>query len=103
MIEPKTYSQTCEIDCWENDVQSELDALISTNTWPIVYLPNNKTPIGCRWVYKIKYHADGSIECYKAHLVAKGYTQIKGINYFDNFSLVGKLITLRFLLALASI
>jgi hypothetical protein len=103
ITEPRTYSQACKFDCWNQAMKNELDALISTNTWSIVDLPENKKPIGCKWVYKIKYNADGSIERYKARLVAKGYTQLEGVDYFDTFSPVVKLTTVRSLLALASI
>ena len=55
------------------------------NTWSIVDLSSGKHPIGCKWVYKIKYHANGNVESYKAKLVAKGYTQIKRVDYFESF------------------
>lgn len=52
----------------------ELDALESNNTWTVVPLPPTKHAIGYKWIYKIKYHSDGTIERHKARLVAKGYT-----------------------------
>ena len=55
-------------------MSTEIDALVSNNTWTFTPLPSNKKTIGCKWVYKIKYKADGSVERYKGRLVAKGFT-----------------------------
>jgi hypothetical protein len=100
--EPKTFIQASKHECWQNAMKAELDALSLNKTWTIVDLPAGKTPIGCRWVYRIKYHADGTIERYKARLVAKGFTQMEGVDYFETFSPVAKLTTVRVLLALAA-
>jgi hypothetical protein len=101
--EPSTYTQALQDPNWLQAMKTELQALKNTNTWTIVDLPPHKTPIGCKWVYKIKYLSDGSIDRYTARLVAKGYTQQEGVDYFDTFSPVAKLTTVRTLLSLASI
>jgi len=102
-IEPKTYKEACQSDHWLKAMNVELEALANNDPWCIVDTPPNVKPIGCKWVYRIKYKVDGSIKRYKARLVAKGYNQIEGLDYFDTFSPVAKLTIVRTLLAIASI
>lgn len=56
-----------------------------------------------RWIYKVKFLADGTLHRYKARLVAKGYTQQEGVDYLETFSLVAKLLSIKVLLALSTI
>ena len=88
---------------WQAAIKAEIDALQANHTSVMTKIPPGKVPIGCKWVYKIKLKVDGSVERYKARLVAKRFTQAEGIDYYETFSLVVKFVTVRTLLALAAV
>ena len=102
-IEPSSYAEASKHDCWIKAMHAELQAFQQNQTWILTQLPRHKMTIGCRWVYKIKHNADGTIERYKTRLIAKGYTQMEGLDFLDTFSPVAKLTTVRLLLALAAL
>jgi hypothetical protein len=58
---------------WKHAMAEEIAALEQTGTWDLVPCPPRVRPITCKWVYKVKTHSDGSLEHYKAHLVAHGF------------------------------
>ncbi|KAK3011732.1 hypothetical protein RJ639_012295 [Escallonia herrerae] len=58
-----------------------------------------KKPIGSKWVYKIKFNSNGSIERYKARVVVRGDTQVKGLDYTETFAPVAKMVSVRVFLA----
>ena len=57
--------------------------------------------MGCKWIFNVKYKADGNIDKYKARLVAKGFTQTYGVNSQETFAPVAKLNIVQVLLSIA--
>lgn len=99
--EPTTTRQAQQDPKWHASMQAEYDALLANNTWTLVPLPSHRQPIGCKFEFRIKENADGSINKYNARLIAKGYHQVQGFDYSETFSPVLKPITIRLLLSLA--
>ena len=81
-------------------MKEELDALHNNGTWDLVDLPSGKSAISCKWVYKIKTQSDGTIDRYKARLIARGFTQEHGIDYEETFAPVARLSYVRTLIAI---
>jgi hypothetical protein len=70
---PRTIEEaysSLDVDYWKEAIKSELDSIMSNETWEVV-----SRPYGCKWVFKEKLRLDGTIEKYKTRLVAKGYNQ----------------------------
>jgi hypothetical protein len=67
----------------------------------VASIPKDKKEIGCKWVYKVKHNANGSMSKYKARLVAKGYAQTYGINYEKTYSPIVKMTTVRSIFVMA--
>ncbi|KAI5344630.1 hypothetical protein L3X38_012507 [Prunus dulcis] len=88
---PTKVSEALKDPKWVQAIKEEMKALEKNQTWTLETIPRGKKTIGCRWVFTIKHNADGSIERYKARLVAKRYTQTYGIDYEETFAPVAKL------------
>ena len=89
---------------WKDAIKSEIDFMLHNHTWELVSLPLSYKPLSSKWVFKRKKKVDGSIDKYKARLVIKGYKQTKGLNYFDTYSPVIRIInSIRIVLAIAAL
>ena len=79
-----------------------MQTLYKNETWdPVPHSPHKKT-ISCRWIYKVKYNVNGSVNRYKTQLVAKGYAQTYGVDYEHTFALMAKMTIVRTLIVLAA-
>ena len=87
---------------WEAAIQDELKSLAAFETFEVVELPPGKRPVGCKYVFKIKYNPNGSIEKYKVRLVAQGFLQQEGIDYNEVFAPVVNSTSMSLLLAIAN-
>jgi hypothetical protein len=90
-----------DADDWKEAVHSEIDSILSNETWELVDRPYDYKHVGCKWVFKKKLRPDGTIDKYKARLMAKGYTQKEGEDFFDTYSSVARLTIFHVLLSLA--
>ena len=87
---------------WLDAMKSEIDSMHSNEVWTLMDPSEGFIPIGCKWIYKKKIGTNGKVETYKARLVAKDYSQRKGIDYQKIFSSVAMLKSIRTLLAIAA-
>jgi len=98
---PSWFSQAVTSPHWRQAMQEEFTALQANQTWSLCPRPLHKNIITNKWVFKVKQKADGSLDRFKARLVAQGFEQKDGIDYNDTFSPVVKASTIRAILALA--
>ena len=80
----------------------DMDALYSNGTWELLALPPSKSPVGCRWVYRVKVGLDGQVDRLKTRLVAKEYIQQYDSDYYDTFSSVANIASVCLLLSMTT-
>ena len=105
-LEPRTYKEAINHPLygkqWEHETHAEINAIIKNDTWILVPRPRNRNVVTCKWIFKVKRGQNGEIVRLKARLVARGFSQVYGMDYWDTFAPVAKLSSLRLLLAIAA-
>ena len=67
-------------------MQAEVESLENNNTWTFVDRPKDKNVLPGKWVYRVKYSADGQVDKYKARYAAKGFAQVEGLDFFETYA-----------------
>ena len=86
---------------WRAAMEEEMTALLKNKTWSLVDPPPDRQIVSCKWVLRKKTDATGNIIRFKARLVARGFSQIPGIDFKDTFSPTLRSITFRIFVSLA--
>ena len=84
---------------WKEAMKDECNSLSKNETWTLVKLPENRTCLDSKWVLRVKENVNDMSKRYKARLVVRGCRQKKDVDYFETYSPVARLETIRTLIA----
>ena len=101
-VTPKQAMSSPFSQQWLEAMQAEYNSLIENGTWELVPCQPGMKVIPCRWVMTIKYNADGSVQRFKARLVAGGHRQTEGVDYDETYAPVSRGATLKTFLSEAA-
>jgi hypothetical protein len=87
---------------WLKACQTEVDSLRKNKARKLIELPEGATTVKGKWVFKLKLDKNGGIACYKARWVARGFTQIAGIDHDETYAAVAKPVSIRMLMAIVA-
>ena len=100
--EPSSFHEAVQHQVWVDAMVEEYSSIMTNDVWEVVPRPQDRSVVGSRWIYKIKYVADGSVEKYKFRFVAKGYTQKEGIDYEETFAPIARYTSIRSVISLTT-
>jgi hypothetical protein len=100
--EPTTFEEAVQKEQWKEAMTKEHQSIMKNEVWEIVPRPKEKSVVTSKWVYKIKHAVDRSVDKYKERFVAKGFSQKKGEDYHETFSLVARYTSIRSIISIAT-
>lgn len=87
-IEPSIYIEASKSSKWVKAMDAEIEMIEKNGIWDLVPKPYDKNVSYVKWVFRVKFNSNGSINKYKMRLVVTGYVQFLIINYGDTFASV---------------
>ena len=105
LVEPTSYKdamKTPNAKEWNQACVEEMKAQDKNRSWSLTYLPQGRKLIKSRWVFKRKTDSEGNLGRFRACLVAKGFSQIAGVDYSETFAPVARHESIRLLLSIAA-
>jgi hypothetical protein len=84
--EPSCYKEASSQPIWRDAMMEEYQSIMKNDVWDIVPRPEGKFVVTSKWIYKIKHTTDGSIEKHKTRFVARGFSQVEGIDYEETLA-----------------
>lgn len=100
--EPGSFDEAFAHQVWRDAMVEEYSSITENDVWEVVPRPEGKSVVTSRWHYKVKFAADGSVEKYKSRFVARGFSQIEGVDYGETFAPVARYTSIRSVIALAA-
>jgi hypothetical protein len=100
--EPQTFAQAVDHQVSREAMVEEYDSIVRNDVWDVVPRPVGKSFVTSRWLYKTKMVADGSIEKHKARFVARGFSQIEGVDYDETFAPAARYTSIRTIIAITT-
>nr|GEV65016.1 putative retrotransposon Ty1-copia subclass protein [Tanacetum cinerariifolium] len=103
--EPANYKATIldtESDKWLDAMNAKMQSMKDNQVWCLVNLPPNSKIVASKWFFKKKTNMDGIVHTYKAHFIAKGFTQTYKVDYEETFSPIANIRAIRILIAIAA-
>ena len=92
---PSSFKEAVRQPVWVDAMMEEYKSIVNKSVWEVVLRLADKLVVGSRWIFKVNHVANGNIDKYKVIFVAKGYSQVEGIDYEEKFSLVARYSSIR--------
>jgi hypothetical protein len=99
---PSTFEEAVGRQVWRDAMMEEYSSIMKNDVWEIAPRLEGKSVVTSRWLYKLKYVVDDNIEKYKARFVARGFSQVEGVDYEKTFAPVARYTSISAVISIAA-